>query len=185
MAFWNGALGAFVGALVALVVVLLTGAMQRRQTRESREIEAIAGFISAMGRAYEEIRANDHSKPRELMITLLASTVRLRLASPGASKIAAAVEAWPSAIELLAADELTAQRREVYLGVNVRMLISDAYAKALNVVPAWQSGNAAKKRKCLEELKDMTQVLVESAETAEQAIRDSARSSREHSTAEA
>lgn len=87
--------------------------------------------------------------------------------------------------ELLAADELTAQRREVYLGVNVRMLISDAYAKALDVVPAWQSGNAAKKRKCLEELKDLTQVLVESAETAEQAIRDSAQSSREPSTAEA
>ncbi|MCD4850097.1 hypothetical protein LN996_04685 [Arthrobacter sp. AK01] len=175
VAFWNGAIGALVGALVALGVVFFTNALQRRQVRENRELEAVARFVAAMGEAYEELRALDASKPRQLMINLLTATVRLRLASRETALIADALERWPVALENLAANEVTAAQRDIPLSVNVRLLASDAYAKALALVPAWQSKSPAKRRKCRDELQEIAGLLDSSNSTVEDEIRLSAR----------
>lgn len=180
IALWNGAIGAFIGALVALVVVYLTTALQRWQARDAREIEAIAGFVAAVGKAYEVVRAGDPSGPQDLMVVLLTSTARLRLASSRTAKIADAVESWPSAIQNLATDEQTSVQRGIPLGVDLRMLISDVYATVLAVAPKWQNGNCAVKRKCVADLQAMSVTLTGKAATAEEAIRDSARA--EHGT---
>lgn len=171
IAFWNGSIGAFMGAVVALVVVGLSNKHQRKNAREAREIEAIAGFVAAVGKAYEVSRTIEPSTKQDLVVVLLASTARLRLASKRTAKIADTVDRWPSAIQNLVSNEQTAEGREVYLGVNVRMLISEVYQTVLTAAPKWQNGNRAGKEQCRKELQAMSVELVEKEGMAELAIR--------------
>ena len=159
------------GAIVALFVVALSNKHQRKNARDAREIEAIAGFVAAVGKAYEVSRTIEPSPQQDLVVVLLTSTARLRLASKRTATIADTVDRWPSAIQNLIIDEQTAQRREIYLGVNVRILISGVYQTVLAAAPNWQNGDRAGKEKCLKELQATSEELVEKERIAEMAIR--------------
>lgn len=178
IALLNGSIGAFIGAVVALFVVGLSNKHQRKIARDAREIEAIAGFVAAVGKAYEVSRTIEPSTKQDLVVVLLASTARLRLASKRTAKIADTVDRWPSAIQNLVTDEQTAELREIYLGVNVRMLTSEVYQTVLTAAPKWQNGNRAGKKQCLKELQAMSVELVEKEGIAELAIRNSAAADR-------
>ncbi|MFM9274632.1 hypothetical protein [Pseudarthrobacter sp. NKDBFgelt] len=164
------------GAVVALFVVALSSKHQRNVARDAREIEAIAGFVAAIGKAYEVSRTTEPSTQQDIIVMLLTSTARLRLASKRTAKIAESVDRWPSAIQNLITNEEMARQRELHLGVNVRMLLSEVYEVVLTACPKWPNASSAsrdwaRREKCLKDLKAMSAKLNEMEDLAERALR--------------
>ncbi|MGA4642810.1 hypothetical protein ACPA1J_24020 [Stutzerimonas stutzeri] len=166
------------GAVVALFVVGLSSGHQRNVARDTREIEAIAGFVAGIGKAYEVSRTTMPSTQQDLVVLLLTSTARLRLASNRTAKIADCVDRWPSAIQNLIDNEEMAKQRELPLEVNVRMLLSEVYRATLTACPKWQTGswalrNWTRRQQCLQDLQVMSVKLIEMEEQVERTLRAS------------
>lgn len=98
IAIWNGAIGAFVaaviGGLVALGVVRLTNAQQREQASEGRVIAAIADFVAEAHGLRSVYDAGDDAAVEERYLRMKASVVRLRMASQSVWKLSQVLEEW-------------------------------------------------------------------------------------------
>jgi hypothetical protein len=98
IAIWNGAFGAFIaallGGLVALGVVRLTTADQRKQASEGRAIAAIADFVADAHAMRSIYNAGDGWAIEERYLRMKAALVRLRMASARTAGLSTLLEDW-------------------------------------------------------------------------------------------
>lgn len=120
IAFWNGAIGAFVaavlGGVVALIVVRLTNAQQRHGVDRTVEVAAVADFVAAIEELERVVlyRLEDPRTFDALPYTLRmrAAITRLSLSRKAAVPVADQLYLWPTALEILVEAYLTAKRED-------------------------------------------------------------------------
>lgn len=173
IAFWNGAIGAFVaaviGGLVALMVVQVTNAQHRKHAQHAREIEAIANCVAELGAVYNVLKAEEFNE-REMTARLLAATVRLRLASPDMSELYQLLAFWPTTLVHLAVLQQAATRKKIKLETDVSRKITEAYISALDILPEWQARNSKSRRESIERLSKITDGLEEALMAADKQV---------------
>jgi hypothetical protein len=102
IALLSGAAGAFIsavlGGLVALLVVRLTNAQQRRGAERAVEIAAIADFISALEEAWHitlKRGAAEDFDPRKHKRSMSTAVIRLGMSGEQARPVADVMTFWP------------------------------------------------------------------------------------------
>lgn len=111
IAFWNGAIGALVaavlGAAVAFLVVRLTNAQQRHGVERTVEIAALADCVAAMEGLEWAMRRYDQKNPFDVgihMLPMRAAVARLQMSRKEASPVADILIHWPGNLVQLAED---------------------------------------------------------------------------------
>ncbi|MBD1593712.1 hypothetical protein HC744_16910 [Arthrobacter sp. S1_S22] len=140
IAIWNGAIGAFVaaviGGLVALGVVRLTNAQQREQANEGRVIAAIADFVAEAHGLRSVYDAGDDGAVEERYLRMKAAVVRLRMASRSVWHLSQILEEWTYQLRKAT---LLYERAEVHESTStsaVGRLLEDTM-DILDVLPEW------------------------------------------------
>lgn len=165
IAFWNGAIGALVAAIlggtVALLVVRLTNAQQRRGVAKTIEIAALADFIShieelewELGASIDEERDFENKKST---LALRAAAVRLQMSSKEAEPIADILRLWPYKLDKLV---LLHQLAKV-MGKPYGEQIYDVIASASTTASAWLPGCTEPREihKCLRKLREEDELM--------------------------
>lgn len=106
IAFWNGAIGAFVaailGGLVALLVVRSTNGQQKRLASEGRERAAIAELLAATGAMLKKYREGPVAV-QDLLLAAEAAAIRWSMESKYTT-LGDEIRVWPYYIGQLALD---------------------------------------------------------------------------------
>lgn len=130
VAFWNGAIGAFVaavlGGLVALLVVRLTHGQQKRLASEGCEKAAIAELLAATGAMLKKYRDGPEAV-QDLLLTAEAAAIRWSMESNHAS-LGAEVQTWPYYIGQLALDAWDSYRIDGKTDVKIFRAMSEGWS---------------------------------------------------------
>jgi hypothetical protein len=143
IAVWNGAIGAFVAAVlggaVALVVVRLTNAQQRRGVERTVEIAAVADLVAAIEElewaVHVRVEAGKPFDPSPYMVPMRAAITRLWMSSHEAEPLAELVLQWPLKLGRLVSAYTDALARKEPYASEIAQSISDVSTAAMVGLP--------------------------------------------------
>lgn len=172
IAFWNGAIGAFVAAIigggVALLVVRLTNAQQRRGVSRSVEIAAIADFVSAMEEldwdAHYKVSEGEIFDPGKHVLLLRAATTRLAMSHKDGEALAAILTHWPYHMSSLVLKHRRAHERGLPFAADILRTLSSAATSATVCLPSCSAADRTKRASALQGMQDADQKLREDLE---------------------
>lgn len=117
IAIWNGAIGAFVaaliGGLVALGVVRLTNGQQKLHAAEAREIQALADLVAQLQSVPFQLRKGTFDSDLAYL-EIESALVRLELSGHGIQPVIEEMNGWPQKIALLGIAPRTFPAQEVH-----------------------------------------------------------------------
>ncbi|MCY1675602.1 hypothetical protein OVA06_12945 [Pseudarthrobacter sp. SL88] len=175
IAFWNGAVGAFVAAVigggVALIVVRLTNAQQRRGVERTVEIAAVSDIVAAIEElewvVYVHVQPGKPFDPRPYLVPMRAAITRYWMSSRDAEVVGEIILTWPIKLGRLIASYQTAVKREEPYASDILRSISDLSTIAMIALPKFSSTRLGHRSDALASIKQAHRHLVTDVERFE------------------
>jgi hypothetical protein len=162
VSFWNGAIGAFVAAVVggyvALRVVQWTGEQEKRHAADAREIAAVADVIAVAETMALHWRDESHETD-ELFMKFRAALLRLRLAGPDTEVIWTHTNKWP---ELLAEQSESARDSAGLARLATAMTMVSSVQRLADALVLWTRDGKKSREQSVKQLVIATNILKKS-----------------------